>query len=342
MAPLTYSRLLTRLSALLESIPGQLPGSENAEQVKDLQQAINAGIVAVQAGLGGDKGTPKPSQLKHEVLAKVDEINARYKRQQSSPRSGSSKENPTPTTPATTTREHPATRPTSPKKTSAVNKRRIGNPATTTNAGIKKSASKRLTRSKSRLTSSTTLASIAPTVDDQEAASTLLDLFASRHSNITPSSPMRPAPAPYVAPTANMTPINTYTGFRAPRSPLPFPNRPLHQIFHANPYRRNRFGAEFLDMPANAIDHRATPEQNFLAGVQFAMQNFTASHATERCGNTDDEFAERCYEYVRIELDIKSKLELEVGEFLADQAAARVADQAARERSVGKNFWDVI
>ncbi|KAF1846407.1 uncharacterized protein K460DRAFT_356088 [Cucurbitaria berberidis CBS 394.84] len=395
MARLTYARLLTRLHTLRDSVPEQLPGYENAQRVKDTQDAINAGIVAAQAGLEGDKSVLKPSDLKYEVSAKLDEIDHRFEREaavspssslavaaagedeeesenedaddqltrdltaafeteqrlrweQSSSHSASGKENPSDTATVSATRAHPARKPANRKKNSAVTKRPIRNPGATTKACIKKSTSKRTTRAKSRIASPTALTTVTNTIEEREAAAALLDLFTSSPLTNNRTNTMHPAYAPNFTSSAQVTPINNMASNKGkqrasssqPATPLNFPNMHL-PITHPNPYRRTFSNAEFLDLPANAIDASAKPEHIFLAGVQFAMQNFTAAHATKFCRNTGDGFADRCYEYVRVELGIKSEYELLVEKYEAEMIA-KGAVRNGGESAAGKGFWDVI
>ncbi|CAO2655065.1 Nn.00g117980.m01.CDS01 [Neocucurbitaria sp. VM-36] len=391
MAPLTYARLLTRLRALYDSVPEQIKGPGDSQRIRELQSAINAGIVAAQAGLGGSNDVPNPRRLKYDITTTIDEINERYEReaavspssslaavakvdeesesetddtnaqltrdlhdvleaqetrqfQRSSPQSGSGKENPTAIA-AATTRQHPVTKPAITKKTPTVTKRLIRNPAATSNSGVKKSVSKRTTRQSSRNTSATKLAAVANTIEDHEAAAALLGLSTSvpvtyNHSHLTP-----PSCGPYVPHNINITPSNVSNDikgkqrapFATPMSPLNFPNKPFSEI-HPNPYRFTHSGTEFLDIPATAVDLARFDKEIFLAGVKFAMQNFTAAHAIPRCGNHDDEFAERCYKYVRYELIAKEQVTKEA----AKKAVKEAINNDGDDSTVGKKFWDVI
>ncbi|KAJ4368471.1 hypothetical protein N0V83_006828 [Neocucurbitaria cava] len=196
MVPFTYDRLLVRLNALYDSIPAHIRGPGGPKRIADLQQAINAGIVAAEAGRDGEAGIPKPSQLKRDVAAAIDDVNERHDL-------------------------------------------------------------------------------LPATVEDREAAETLLGM----------ASAAQPA----------------------------------------NPFRSTNSGVEFLDIPPAVVDLARFDKEIFLAGVQFAMQNFTATHTAAQCGHADDGFAERCLAYVRHELVLKEQAAVE-----ATRRIVRIVEETAK------------
>jgi hypothetical protein len=69
--PLTYTRLITTLQALICKVNKKYRTTKDASRANALRTVLNNGIIAVQAGLSGDASVPAAGNLKHEVQAKI-------------------------------------------------------------------------------------------------------------------------------------------------------------------------------------------------------------------------------------------------------------------------------
>ncbi|KAI8942808.1 hypothetical protein NX059_000851 [Plenodomus lindquistii] len=79
MAPLTYQRLLTRLDAQFDDLPTLFDHPSDEERLHDVMRAIRAGQISAQRGVDGDADELlSPGQLKHWVNAKVAKIHEHY------------------------------------------------------------------------------------------------------------------------------------------------------------------------------------------------------------------------------------------------------------------------
>lgn len=364
MAPLTYARLLARLDSHFKSIPEQFPSQEDAQRVRDVQRAIKAGLISAQAGLDGDRSVLSPGQLKHWVSSKIADIHQQLDREAAvSPSTslvevvvngdmGVAAQYHQITAPHETnySREdstrgagHPATRPAATQKISAVIKRPIY--GTTTNAGVKKTTTKRTSRAKTRIAPPTNHAAIVASEREQEAAAALLGLFSS-------SSPTDPRTS-FSTETSSLNLCESFTSTSTAgygtadrmRSqhivqPPPVYTQSIHTSHNQHSHPPARSTGAFLALPPSASSPTAsaTEKEIFLAGVQFAMQNFESAHLPGCCGD-DDDFPVQCYEHVRMQLGIADEDEREHVGLVTPVESACTNNSV---RAVGRGFWDVI
>lgn len=81
MAPLTFGRLLDRLTRLFDAVPDQFPGENDGPRSHNVRSALKAGMVSAQAGLEGDQTVLSPGQLKHWINDKIAAIHERLDRE---------------------------------------------------------------------------------------------------------------------------------------------------------------------------------------------------------------------------------------------------------------------
>ncbi|KAF2844073.1 hypothetical protein T440DRAFT_527929 [Plenodomus tracheiphilus IPT5] len=79
MSPLSYNRLLARLDSLFDALPTQFPHPDDAARLHDLKRAIKSGQVSAQRGVNGEGDKVlSPGRLKRWVNAKVQKIHDTY------------------------------------------------------------------------------------------------------------------------------------------------------------------------------------------------------------------------------------------------------------------------
>ncbi|KAH7356070.1 hypothetical protein BKA66DRAFT_446030 [Pyrenochaeta sp. MPI-SDFR-AT-0127] len=354
MAPLSYDRLLLRLETLFDAVPGQYPGAENAQRVKDVQRAIKAGSIAAQAGLEGDDSVLSPGQLKHWVISKMDDINEQFDRELAIANTT------TVTEPAT------ATNPVEIKNTSAVTKRRIYNP-NATGTRVKKPVSKHSARGKvDRHHSDAEFAAIKDYIEQREAAETLLDIYYSTPRNVSHpiganSAAMAPA-MPTSSTPVNSTPTSntsfecTHTTIdgnqQAPKnyqgpllkfSKMLWSNQPVHISTRPSSFIQDVHPSNNPRLtPLPNIEANAGPEHHFLAGVHYTVQCLRSDY--EHAGNIH-EFLNTFPGYVQSQLSINDgdePTDEHSERSTASGTSGQRGDQYEGRNPLRRGFWDVI
>lgn len=237
---------------------------------------------------------------------------------------------------AASTMQHPATRSATAKKVSTVIKRPIKGSVAST--GMKKNTIKRKCRPMNHIPSPPPTVNRTPSKRVLEAAGALLGLFKSSPSSNQPTetvslnSSSSTLGASFTSNTtvdmngaSHMNPCNT-------SSPLPTANLRAHHVYHQPPTHIHATNAGFLSLSPATFRRSASPEHIFLAGVQFAMQNFETAHMP-MCCSIDDDFAVRCYENVRSQLGLGEE---------EDEVPEKNVGCEKKDAMASKGFWDVI
>ena len=330
MSPLTYDRMVIRIESLIDQVPVELSGDESIQRRAEILAALNAYLATTRAGLQGEEGVQTPAQLKHGLQEKINEIHERFGHEKLVPKltlklklaSGSSGVS--------------ASGASAPKKNEiaenvAATMKRV---LRSTNSGVKKTP-------KAVVKSPTKKPAKAPV---KKTVKTVQTVSGSSSSTTTPSLTSSLQTQDVTTEDRQMAILLMQLPKVAPRAPATFFRRGIQ-------VQRNTSVAPAFPS-ITLLDSNIRPQVHFLAGVQYALQCFSANPAL----NDSPACTAQLLSHVQRELDImqppktsfKTSSELDAAaSMIAFAKQPTVTSQPTHasppvQANAANSFWNVI